>query len=223
MTTPLPAVPKVVRLTFVQSYGDDQNVINTLHYEYAGTESAADLQTLATTAATAWHSDIHPRQVVGIRLDHVLATDLSSSSSPQAVAAAGTLGTNGGNGITGASSMVVKLLIARRYRGGKPKIFLAGFPTSDQQTVQTWSSAALTAADTAMTGLDVAIEGYGGATMGAVDAVSVSYFQGFHVVTNPVTLRAKNVPTLRGGGPVIDPVTGVSADLHIGSQRRRNL
>ena len=223
MPNPLPAVPKVVRLTFVQSFGDDPDIINTLHYQYAGTQSQADLDSLTSVAVGAWHAQIHPRQVVGIQLLRVNAVDLSSASAPQSTLAAGTFGTNVGNGITGAASMVVSLKIARRYKGGKPRIYLAGFPTSDQATVQTWTGGAITAAQTAVLGLDAALEGYGGATMGAIDMVSVSYFSGFTVVTNPVTLRAKNVPKLRVGGPVVDLVTGISPNLHIGSQRRRNL
>jgi hypothetical protein len=51
--------------------------------------------------------------------------------------------------------------------------------------------------------------------------VNVSYYNGFTVVTNPTTGRARNVPTLRGT-PVVDTVTGIVARVQVGSQRRRN-
>jgi hypothetical protein len=52
--------------------------------------------------------------------------------------------------------------------------------------------------------------------------VNVSYYQGFTVVTDPITGRARNVPKLRSGGPLVDVISSVTARPIVGTQRRRN-
>jgi hypothetical protein len=40
--------------------------------------------------------------------------------------------------------------------------------------------------------------------------VNVSYYEGFRVVTDPVTGRSRNVSQLRSEGPEVDRITGFS-------------
>lgn len=60
-------------------------------------------------------------------------------------------------------------------------------------------------------------------TLRLINQVNVSYYEGFEVVTDPVTGRSRNVPQLRPGGPVVDKITGFSINPKLGSQRLRNL
>jgi hypothetical protein len=53
--------------------------------------------------------------------------------------------------------------------------------------------------------------------------VSVSYYEGFTSVTNPITGRTKDVSKLRTGGPVVDVVSAIIVANGPKSQRRRNL
>jgi hypothetical protein len=52
--------------------------------------------------------------------------------------------------------------------------------------------------------------------------VSVSYYEGFTPFTFP-SGRVKNLPKLRVGGPVVDPIVSYNTNPRVASQRRRNL
>jgi hypothetical protein len=51
--------------------------------------------------------------------------------------------------------------------------------------------------------------------------VNVSYYEGFTVVIDPITGRARNVPKLRSSGPLVDGVVGIVINPELGTQRRR--
>ncbi|MGO9750265.1 MAG: hypothetical protein ACLP8S_05560 [Solirubrobacteraceae bacterium] len=61
------------------------------------------------------------------------------------------------------------------------------------------------------------------ATFRLIGQVNVSYYEGFQVVTDPLTGRSRNVSQLRSEGPVVDRITGFSINPKLGSQRGRNL
>jgi hypothetical protein len=151
----------------------------------------------------------------------VAAEDLSSATGAVAVGTITNAGSRAGGAIAPGTSLMIQFLIARRYRGGKPKIFLPLGVSSDITAGAVWASALLSSTITGWNAMIASIVAAGWTAAGTLSQVSVSYYNGFTVVTNPVTHRARNVPTLRVA-PTVDTVTGISVETELASQRRRN-
>jgi hypothetical protein len=111
--------------------------------------------------------------------------------------------------------------IARRYRGGKPKSFFPWGVVTDFSSPQLWTSAFANSATGDYATFIAAVRAIAAGSTTLSNYVNVSYFSGSTVVINPVTGRARNVPTLRTGGPVVDSIVASTANTRIGSQRRR--
>lgn len=119
--------------------------------------------------------------------------------------------------------MVFSFPNSRRFRGGHSRLYLGGLPQTVLQDPQHWTAAIVTT----MTGrwdafMDDITDALTLPIMGVTRQVTVSYFEGFTVVTNPITHRARNVPTLRGA-PLVENVVNVHVSNKVASQRRRNL
>jgi hypothetical protein len=146
--------------------------------------------------------------------------DLSSSSGATAVANTSWAGTRAGTEIAAQVAMDIRYLIARRYRGGKPKGFWPFGVQADQVDVSHWVTAFASTSATDFAAFITAIVGAGWAGAGTLTHVNVSYYAGFTAIARP-PFRTRNVNTLRPGGPITDLVTGYQADTQFGSQRRR--
>jgi hypothetical protein len=189
---------------------------------YTGTAPTnADLTTFNASISTAFGTNLKSLLNSGSLLQKIDSIDLSSSSAALAENIVSVAGTRGAAVLPAATSLVASYHIARRYRGGHCRGYWPFGIQTDlaQQTV--WSGAFVTACNTGLAAFFTAVNAAGWAAAGTLTHVNVSYFNGFSVVTNPVTHRARNVPTLRGT-PVVDPVVAVQAQQSIGSQRRRN-
>jgi hypothetical protein len=218
----LPAVPKVIRVALIHSYGEDNDVVTRFFVSYSGTApTAAQLNTYAAAMITNWGTDLKSLCNAQVKITECVVEDLSSPTSAIGAAVGSTAGTLAGATLTGGTAFVVSYTIARRYRGGHPRGY---WPFGDAVTLndpQTWT-AGFTGnvnADLGAFFTDALAAGWTGA--GTLLHVNVSYYEGFTVVTNPITGRARNVPTLRAT-PLVDTVTGIVARTQVGSQRRRN-
>jgi hypothetical protein len=217
---PLPAVPGVIKVSFKQSFGTDVDVLNRCFFAYTGTTTQVSLGSMATTLAAAWHSHVAALQNTGIVLNQVECVDLTSDSAPIAFADPGTTGGTATNPLSAGVAAVLQFEINRRYRGGKPKMFLSAIPYADLANVNQLSGAAIAnfiggwLAFTA-----AALVTYSGITV-VTEQVNVSYYSGFTNGVGP-TGRARIIPTLRGA-PLVDPVVGISMNSGLASQRRRN-
>lgn len=218
---PMPSAAGVIELVMRQKVDEDLDVVDRVFIHYTGTApNVAELNTFATFAATAWGSDMSALQHTGTALLEVTATDLSSPSGARGVDVATVNGTRVGLQLPANAVCNVQFQIARRYRGGKPKVFLSVGSAADLSDAQTWGSTFLGNVVTGWDNFMTAVVGAGWSGAGTLTHVNVSYFSGFTVVVNPTTGRARNVPTLRAT-PVIDPVIGYRGALRIASQRRR--
>jgi hypothetical protein len=221
---PLPVVPGVLRYQFQHKLGTDTDVLNSL-YMYNNDPPVYTDETLlaaATGAATGWSSHIMALLSSSLTLTKVTVTDLGGSGLYSELGEA-TPGSVSGAYLGAASSLIVKFGIARRYRGGKPKVFLAGAPQAALTDNQDWDvtiTAAMLAAWTLMLATVSAAMPVGGGDTTVLSQVNVSYYSGF---TNHLELsgRYRAVPTLRAA-PLIDPITTWSINPKVGSQRRRN-
>jgi len=219
----LPAAPGVVRVNLQLKVGDDNSALNRFYIHYSGTApTAAQLSTFSGAVGTAWAGNLAAIHAQDKTLTAVQCEDLSSSTGAVGFDSTSHVGTHGASGITGATCGQINFLIARRYRGGKPKIFLPVGNTGDTAGMQKWTGAFITSMFNDWTAFMTAVLAAGWAAAGTLEHVNVSYFSGFTVVTNPITHRARNVPTVRGA-PVVDAVIAYGIEDTMATQRRRML
>jgi hypothetical protein len=147
------------------------------------------------------------------------AVDLASATGNSGVATATHEGTRGSEFVPDDACVIVNFKIGRRYRGGKPKIFLPPGDATDIQTSNQWTSAYSGAVSSAWTTFMAAVlaDTYG--SMVLQDNASISYYEGFTAFKEP-SGRYRNIPTPRTT-PLVDLITGHTVSQLIGSQRRR--
>lgn len=217
----LPAIPNVVKVQFGWNDGSDTHATNVMHYRYSGgPPNATDATTIAAGLFNAM-AGCHNSWPPGTLLELCTVTDLASATGAQGAHSGAQDGTSSGVPLAAGSAVLVTYVIGRRYRGGKPRSY---FPWGDAASLsgrQNWSagyvsqvSANLTAAFAAMLGVT------GGSTV-LTQHVNVSYYQGFVVVTDPITGRAKNVSKPRAT-PLVDTIGSFKIGPTVASQRRRN-
>jgi hypothetical protein len=218
---PLPAVANTLKCQLLWSDSADANVRTTLYFRYTGgppsatdcNALAADIYGAAANMLTQWTATT---QLTGVEI-----TDLGSATGATGLHAQSTSGTRAGQDLAGGTAVVVGYVIARRYRGGKPRSYFPWFDSSDLATRQTWAAGNVTACDGFLATFFAACLGFTSGTTAITEHVNVSYYDGFTVVTSPTTGRARNVPTRRTT-PLTDIITSFGTRTQPGSQRRRN-
>lgn len=221
---PLPDVPDVIRIDTKYVLGEDLNVTNRMFLGFSGTTpSVSDLNTLATAVHGLWVADLAPLAATNVGLESITITDLTSSSSAVGENLTTHSGTRTGNVVSAAACLLVNFQLGRRYRGGKPRNYTPFGVAADLSDPQTWSTGLTSATVTAWNSYigNLLLQPIGS---GVIDAqVNVSYYEGFTSVQNPLTLRWRNIPKLRTGGPMVNEITDFSVSSRLASQRRRNL
>jgi hypothetical protein len=218
----LPAVPKVIRVTLPFKLPTDPNALSRFFVEYSGTApTPIQLQTFCDAVATAEATEFGPLMSGLYTMQAVQAEDLSSSSSAVAGGSIANAGSRAGGSLAPGTALIIEFLIARRYRGGKPKVFLPLGVSADVTAAGVWNTAFAASASAGWAAFIASVVAAGWTAAGTLEQVSVSYYAGNTPVQNPITHRWRNVPTLRGT-PIIDPVVAVRYEAGLGSQRRRN-
>lgn len=203
--------------------GVANDVVYRINLAYTGTPpTATQLTTLAAVATTAWGANLKSTCSAAVTLTECDILDLNSLSGASGTSVVSIAGTRAGSGLPANCAALVNFHIARRYRGGKPRIYVPYGTINDTLNQQSWTGAFTAALLTGYNAWVAAIVAapWAGGTL--TNQVNVSYYQGFTVVTNPITGRAKNVAKLRVGVPVQDVVQSVSVNPTYASQRRRN-
>jgi hypothetical protein len=190
-----------------------------MSYSGVGTDPG-DLTTIAIGVANAYDANLKSLCSTGITFDEVTVTDCSESPGFSGSDTASVAGTRGGNIPTEATAVNLKLNIARRYRGGKPKMYLPFGVSSDLSNPAAWDSALLSAVDTSWAAFITALKAISGAALTLTEQVSVSYYQGYTARVNPTTGHTYYVAAPRAV-PVIDPIISAQAQGRIAQQRRR--
>lgn len=216
----LPNVANVVRAQLLWTQASDADVSTSLFFSYSGSApNSSDANNLAVVLSNAFGA-IKGDWAEDTTLSGARVTDLSSASGGQGEATSSFDGTRSGDFLTASAAFVLSFAIARRYRGGKPRVYLPWGTWADLLSPTAWSSTTRTDFVSDFTS---AIATFVGTTEGSctiTDHVNVSYYKGSTVVISPTTGRARNVPTLRDT-PVVDQMTAISAPARVGSQRRR--
>lgn len=219
----LPAVPGVIRIAYKHSIQADTDVVNRVYYSYSGAEgTGAELATMAAALATEWNTNIAGQAATSVALIEIDIVDLSSPTAPTGTWSGSHAGTRSGQIPNAASCVLLNFKISRRYRGGKPRVYLPWGVAGDIASAQTWGSTFLTSCLTAWGEMQTAVSTNVWSGGGTTEQVNVSYYEGFTNYTGP-TGRERARATVRTVPPPIpvDVINSVAAQTKIGSQRRR--
>lgn len=218
-TPPLPASP-CVRARLIYDLTTTGEGGNRLYFSYAGAApTGANCTTLATDIASAWSAHIAALVQEDYILNEVDVLDIATDSGLSGQWTGADPGTDTNPFIVDSVATNIEFDIARRYRGGKPRIFLPPPGTASLLDKGHWTPAFIAAANTAFAAFIAEIEALSIGAMGTLQHVNLSYYKGFTNVTNS-SGRTRAAPTYRPTA-LIDPVTGYSTKAVIGSQKRR--
>lgn len=218
-TVPLPDVP-CVRIRVIWNQGSKGEGGNRLYLSYSGSApTAGNCSTLASDVASAWGTNIAPLCPTDIALTEVDVLDIATNSGLSGQWTGSTSGTRSGGAMPFQVAGNVEFGISRRYRGGKPRIYLPAGTTGDTTNEATWSSTFVTAMQNGVSAWISALEALSIGSMGTLQHVNLSYYKGFQNFTTP-SGRERAVPTYRTTA-LHDVVTGYFAKATMGSQRRR--
>jgi len=218
-TPPLPASPCVrVRLGYTASAGTEMG--SRFYLSYASSApTAANCLTLATDIAAAWASHLAAVCYELVSLTEVDVLDIATDSGAHGTYNPSTAGSMSGGTLTANAAINVEFDIARRYRGGKPRMFLPPPDDSSLTSIDKYSSTFVGTVNTAFAAFMSEITALSIGSMGALAHINLSYYQGFKNITNS-SGRERAAPTYRNTA-LVDQVTGYSTKAVIGSQRRR--
>lgn len=218
---PLPNVPNVVKLALIFSDGVNNDIVTRLHYRYSGAApSNASMLLFLDDVSGLFSADVVGAMFTGLSLIRLEGTDLTSPTAAQAAETVSVAGTRAGPPVAIDSAFVTSYVIPRRYRGGHARGYWPLGVAGDLLNPQQWLGSFVAGVTASLDPFFAGIAAGPGLGSGALTQVNVSYYHGFTVVTNPITGRARNVPTVRGT-PVVDTVTSRVDRLRVGTQRRR--
>lgn len=220
-TPPLPDVP-CVRFRLIYNVGGPAEAGSRAYLSYSGSApSPANCVTLATDIASAWNTSIAPLVNSEQYLQEVDVIDIASISGASGQWTGSYEGTNAGTALPENCAVNVEFNIARRYRGGKPRMFFPPPPAADLGDRSHWSGAFVTAFNTATTNFFNAIEALSIGSMGTLQHVNLSYFHGHNTSTPPWRGPGYKYPPLYRPTALHDVIEGYATKSVVGSQRRR--
>lgn len=218
---PLPTVPNVLRTDLIWSTSGDIDLDSRLFFRYSGgPPSVTDATTFASDIYTAMAAQ-DPQWGSDVVLTNAIVTDLSASTGARGEESSSAPGGKTPGALAASTCLLINYHISRRYRGGKPRNYLPWLVDTDLQNRRAWSTAAVAAAEGALSTFFSAVIGLTSGSTTITDHVNISYYDGFTVVTSPTTGRARNVPKVRTT-PIVDTITGFAGSTRPASQRRRN-
>lgn len=219
----LPDYPNVLRVKHLFEVGSDIGVSTTTHWTYTGgPPSAADAAAIAGDFYSVFvaHALGEVNSVNIFR--GVSVQDLTSPTAAFGEELLNAAGTRTGGELPAGACVLANYAIVRRYRGGKPRSYWPWGSDTDLLTPQTWSTGAITSFNTALDYLNSTPSGFTSGTTVVGVPCSISYYQGFTSVLNPITGRTRDVPKVRTAAIAPDVFGPVTINPFVASQRRRN-
>lgn len=216
---PLPASP-TMRVKLDYTFSGGQLGGSRFYLQYAGgAPTAGNCVTLAGDIAAQWATSIAPLVDVNSELTRVDVLDIATLTGASGEWNGANAGTRAGASMPQQCAMNVEFGIARRYRGGKPRMFFPPGVTGDMADDGHWATAFVDEYNTAVAAFFAGIEALDIGAVGALTHVNLSYYSGFKNITNS-SGRERAVPTYRDTA-LLDTITQYAAKAVIGSQRRR--
>lgn len=220
----LPPHPQTLRIDHLFTIGEDLNARVRWHMTYTGTAPTnATCSTLAADIEAAWVTALIGFLSTQDAITGVEVTDLTSPTSGAGQNIATTPGTRAGPFLPAEVAVLVNMPISRRYRGGKPRSYWRFFVAGDLSDEQTWLPLSVSNLHGALEGYLGALEALTVAGTSLSTLVSVSDYQGFTAVQNPITGRWRNVPKVRAAAIPNDVILALNVRTRPASQRRRAL
>lgn len=192
------------------------------YLSYSGSApTPANCVTLAGDIATQWGTHMSPLQTTEWTEYEVDVLDLSSTSGASGVDTSTHAGTVVGGNAPANVCINIEYDIARRYRGGKPRMFLPGISTAGLVDDGHWSNSTLSSVNSGISAFMAALEALSIGAMGTLQHVNISFFHGHNTSTPPWRGPGYKYPPLYRVTPLIDAVENYSAKAVVGSQKRR--
>ena len=218
----LPAVPQVIEMKLGFETNGEAEFGCRSFWQFSGaTPSATTLETFCQAASTQFMDQFASTISQATQLRQIVMTDLSSSTAARGEWNGAIGGTDTNIGLPPSCVAVLNFGISRRYRGGKPKMFLPCGTTADLLQRNTWTPAFTSGLAGYWSNFNTQVCIFEADGTSIKQQVNVSWYSGFKTVTNPITGRTRNVPQLRGQ-PVVDRIDSWSVRSYVGAQRRRN-
>lgn len=205
-------VPGVARVVFNGTLGGNP-CVNVFHVQGAGADpwTQPQITDLATKIRGFFVTRLLPLIYNSYTLGNVDCTDLSSDTGVVAAQTGSNAGGKGsGTSPTANVAQCITWKIARHYRGGHPRTYLAPPAMTDITGTTTWQTAHVTAAQAAAVGFMNDVAGATFATQSA-NLCCVHRVRGKDVDGNPIVLNP----------PLVDLFVDATFDTRVDSQRRR--
>jgi hypothetical protein len=216
---PLPDVP-CLRVRLIGSLPAPPVWGNRFFLSYTGSApTAANCATLATDIQTAWVAHIASLVPSGYTLNEVDVLDIATDSGKFGTWSGSVAGSRSNAAVPINCAMGVEYTIGRRYRGGKPRIYLVAGDAADVAHPGQWSPGFVAEAQAAFPAFMTQVTGFAVGSIGSLTHVNLSYYKGFTNITTS-SGRERAVPKYRDTA-LHDPVTGYQAKTEVQSQRRR--
>lgn len=157
------------RLCSIRSFWSDFD-----EHEY----TTGDLTALGTAFQGAFVSGFLPAMSNEVTYAGQTMTDLTSDVAPRVEQTASVAGSDGAAALPLNCAAVMKFLIPRRYRGGKPHVFIPGFPSHYLTDENHWGSSFITGMETNWSNVYAACNALSTSHSAHWTQVSVSRFSG---------------------------------------------
>jgi hypothetical protein len=192
------------RLTW--NVGATHNASSHLFTHYTGTPpSTADLTTYANLIASSYSAHMISKIPNNVVLSEIECLDLGNPGTIAGVAPISIPGTFPTTAMTAETAVLINFTIARRYRGGKPRVYWPAGTSADLASPVAWQGTFISGFESAFTAFLTALAPDPTPPPAVDHLVNVSYFSA-HVLR----------PT-----PVVDQVLSWAVNPIPGSQRRR--
>jgi hypothetical protein len=177
--------------------------------------------TLADGIAAAFTSDLAYAMSDSWALVEVDVLDIATDAGSSGQWTGNNPGLGGSGACQASVATNVEYQIARRYRGGKPRMFIPPPSNSALEDAAHWTDAIVGDITSNVTGFFAAVTALSVGAMGTLTHVNLSYYKSFTNITNS-SGRERAVPKYRDVA-LHDNVEGYQAKKVIGSQRRRRV
>lgn len=192
------------------------------YLSYSGSApSAANLNTLASDIVTAFTNHLANLVPTSWNLTEVDVLDIATLAGASGSWVGSAAGLLSGTDLPYQVAQNIEYVIARRYRGGKPRMYLPPATESQLQDGAHWTSVYAGDMVTQMTAFISEITGLTIGSMGSLAHVNLSYYSGFtNITTSSGRIRA--APKYRATA-LVDNITGYVGKVELSSQRRRRV
>lgn len=216
---PLPASP-ALRVRLICNQGSVGLQGSRFFVTYAGGPPSGDnCNTLASGIAAAWASELSPVISSDFALTEVDVLDIATDSGYSGQWSGLNTGGDGAPSLPIVASVNIEYGIARRYRGGKPRMFLPAPAASRMDGFVNLTTAYVDDVNAQVAAFFASVATLSAGSTSTLTHVNLSYYKGFTNIENS-SGRERAVPTYRDTA-LVDVVTGYFCKAELSTQRRR--